>query len=255
MSKRHEFVDDALEDKLRIGETILWIYGPLLILAGGGYVVAKCLVAEFGAAFVGFVATITGAGLVALCWLVFRMIRAVSSNAYRLERLRQRIDELELEIDAGVSGITAPQSQPPPQRLGDSADTENEKGRLLFEHALTLRDIETCRRLWPVVKESVDADLAAHFEKALSELEHETAESLRNGFAVQLREHEYATALHTGQRITELFPKSRMSLDFQSIRKRVESLAETATHVNNHSVQNIRPAHSTCDDSTEHANP
>ncbi len=260
MSKRHDYVDDALEDKLRIGETILVIYGCLLTLAGGGYVIAKCLVAQFGAAFVGFVATITGAGLMALCWLTFRMIRRVASNAFRLERLKQRIDELELEFDAGVSGIGLPQSQPLP--LSESVDSENEKELFQFEHALSFRDIETCRRLWPIVKEAVDADRAAHYQQALGDMEHQTAESLRHEFAAQLHEHDYATALQTGQRISELFPKSRMSSDFQSIRERVETLAKTVRNENNHSGQDDRSAQSNADDnatviddnSAKHAN-
>ncbi|MEZ6085384.1 MAG: hypothetical protein R3E58_15930 [Phycisphaerae bacterium] len=233
MSKRHDYVDDALEDKLRIGETILWIYGCLLILAGGGFVIAKCLVAEFGAAFVGFVATLTGAGLVALCWMSFRMIRTVKSNAHRLERLRQRIDELELEIDQGATGIVAPQHSPP-LPMGESADSEIERERFRFEHALSFRDIETCRHLWPIVKESIDTERADRYEQALADMEHETAESLRQDFAVQLRDHDYATALQTGERITALFPTSRMSSDFKSIRERVETLATANKNDNNH---------------------
>ncbi len=183
MTKRYDHVDDALEDKLRVGETILWIYGCLLTLAGVGLVIAKCLVAEFGAAFVGFVATITGAGLIALCWLVFRLIRKTASNAFRLERLKQRVDELELELDAGADGIQGFQTK------------------------------------------SVEA--SAHQEN-------ESAETLREAFALQLRNHEYETALETGRRITELFPQSRMSSDFQAIRKRVETLADSHRNENNH---------------------
>ena len=232
MSKRHDFVDDALEDKLRIGETILWIYGCLLTLAGLGFVIAKCLVAEFGAAFVGFVATISGVGLIALCWLVFRMIRKVASNAFRLERLRQRIDELELEIDAGASGIIPTPS--PPLSVKDSIESPYEKELFRFQHALSFRDLETCRQLWPAVSQTVDAERASQFEQALNAMEHQTADSLRNEFALQLREHNYATALQTGQRITKLFPQSRMASDFQSIRKRVETLAQTGGNENNH---------------------
>ncbi len=234
MSKRHDYVDDALEDKLRIGETILWVYGCLLVLAGGGFVIAKCLVAEFGAAFVGFVATITGGVLIALCWLVSRMLRTVRSNVFRIERLKQRIDELELEFDAGMSGIAPTQ---PALSADEPLDTESEKELFRFEHALSFRDIETCRQLWPIVKESVDEDRASQYEAALADMEHQAAETLRSEFAVQLREHDYATALQTGQRIAELFPTSRMSSDFKAIRERVESLAQTIRNENNHSGQ------------------
>ncbi|GJM26194.1 MAG: hypothetical protein DHS20C16_26090 [Phycisphaerae bacterium] len=252
MSKRYDFVDDALEDKLRIGETILWIYGCLLILAGGGFVIAKCLVADFGTAFVGFVATISGAGLIALCWLLFRMIRKVASNAFRLERLKQRIDELELEFDAGASGIAPVQSQPLP--VDDLVESQHENELFQFQHALSFRDLETCRQLWPVVKESVDTGRASQFEQALGDVEHQTAETLRIEFAAQLKEHEYATALQTGQRIAELFPQSRMASDFQSIRKRVETLAQSSRNEDNRSGHADSAQQAARDDTTEHAN-
>ncbi len=183
MTKRYDHVDDALEDKLRIGETILWIYGSLLTLAGAGLVIAKCLVAEFAAAFAGFVATVTGAGLIVLCCLVFRLIRKTESNAYRLERLKQRIDELELEFDAETTPIDRTPAH-------------------------------SCHEPAPI--------------------EHETAESLRNEFADQLRNHDYQTALVTGKRICKLFPDSRMSADFEAIKNRVETLAESYRNDNNH---------------------
>lgn len=216
MSKRYDIVDDSLEDKLRIGETILWIYGCLLVLAGVGFVIAECAVAEFGMAFVGLVATLSGAGLVALCTITFRMIRKVAALAHQMQRLTLRIDELELEFDANLHAMASHEDDDP----DEVSDLE-----IQFAEAMASHDLATCRQLWPQVKRSTDPQRIRETEEQFIAFEKQTSTELRDAFAEQFRTADYHAALQTGERIVALFPESRMSADFIAIRSQIEAKA------------------------------
>lgn len=239
MSKRYDIVDDSLEDRLRIGETVLWIYGCLLVLAGVGFVIAECAVAEFGTAFVGLVATLSGVGLIVVSSITFRMIRKVTVHANQMQGLKQRIDELELEFDANQNtanrntashsttnqNTMADEHDPIPTKHDDEALEDTTEPGTRFARAIASQDLATCRQLWPTIKNATDSEQTAQVEAAFMALEKQTSASLRDRFAEQFRAENYRAALETGERIVALFPESRMSADFQAIRKRLESMA------------------------------
>ncbi|NOX59496.1 MAG: hypothetical protein GXP29_11655 [Planctomycetes bacterium] len=234
MAKRYDILEDSLEDWLRIGETAVWVYGLLVLLAGLGFVIAKCAVAEFGTAFVGLVATMSGVVLTVLCSGAIRMVRRVNNDRGRLLRLKRRIEELELEFETdsgetrivrGFDDVAVPQdgsgtdASGTPSRLAEGDDEHR------FREALDAGNLETCRELWPLLKLSFAPDRIEALQADLDKLDRRTSESLRQSFAVQLRTEDYRAALDTGESIVKLFPKSRMSADFQAIRERLEHKA------------------------------
>ena len=264
MSRATIISETQADKRIRQGRAIVVGFTALSTLVGYGFIVAKLVAAEYSLALIGLVATLAACGVGAVAWGGLRLARLAVSIANNLERIRYRLDMLEAtvelhdaEADLGASsGDSAPAKFPrivgesrksgaegpsaarsgddaAPGRAADSPSAgSTENGESQFQTALEAGDLRTCRRVWSRLQAGLDEDRVAALEEQLARLKEEKSRTLREEFASLVRNRDFKTAMRKGEEIVELFPDSRMTVDYKSILphlQRRERQAESAS--------------------------
>lgn len=142
---------------------------------------------------------------------------AATLNRLRFPRLLHAMEDQPPE-----SGAIAPEQNDLPPTLTPAEQTIDVPALPDLMHewhdALRRRDLACCRQLYALLVDIAPYDMVAPLPAVLKTLSAQVQKALRREFASHVRQHRYADALTTGERLGALFPDSPVAREFERIR-------------------------------------
>lgn len=254
MSKHLMLSRSEFETWLRRCRVAVIAFVGLILLVGAVYIVSKLIGAQFAPLFVGLIATIAGCALGAVAWGGLWLADLVVSQGEQVERQRERIAQLEADLqlqeaeaearaqdalaqaDVTPPPVVAPvapypriapvREEPEPEPVvADDALAASTTQEERFCAALASGDLRSANSLWRDLNGHVVGERREALKVQLDALRAQVAARLRREFADLLHAQDYTGALRKGDEIADIMPTSRMRSDFDVIRPHLEARA------------------------------